>query len=59
MVPEKNKLIEEAEKKVTGVEADYQEGLITSEERKRLSNDIWLETTDKIADLTWNNLKTG
>ena len=59
MVGEKNGLIEEAEKKVTGVEDDYQEGLITIEERKRLSNNIWLETTDDIADLTWNNLKTG
>ena len=56
MIPEKDKLIEEAEKKVTGVEADYQEGLITYEEKKRLSNDIWLEATDKIATLTWNGL---
>ncbi len=59
MVEEKDKLIEEAEKKVAGVEQDFQEGLITIEERKRLSNEIWLATTDKIADLTWNNLKTG
>ena len=44
--------------KVTGVETDYQEGLITIDERKRLSNDIWLETTEHIADLTWNNLKS-
>jgi len=58
MVPEKNSLIAEAEEKITGVQADYQEGLITSDERKRLSNDIWLATTDHIADLTWNNLKS-
>ena len=57
MIEGKEKLIDEAEKRVTGVEADYQEGLITIDERKRLSNEIWLETTDKIADLTWNNLK--
>jgi DNA-directed RNA polymerase subunit beta' len=56
MVPEKDKFIEEAEKKVIGIDADYQEGLITIEEKKRLSNDIWLETTDKIATLTWNSL---
>jgi len=35
MVPEKNGLIAEAEEKVKGVEADYQEGLITIEERKK------------------------
>ncbi len=57
MVEEKDELIEAAEKRVAGVDADYQEGLITIDERKRLSNEIWLETTDKIADLTWNNLK--
>ncbi len=57
MVEEKGGLIEEAEKKVTGVQADYQEGLITADERKRLSNEIWLKTTDHIADLTWNALK--
>jgi DNA-directed RNA polymerase subunit beta' len=42
----KMELFEEAEKKVTGVENDYQEGLITIDERKRLSNDIWLKATD-------------
>jgi DNA-directed RNA polymerase subunit beta' len=52
MVLEKNKLIEDAEKRVAGVEQDFQEGLITIEEKKRLSNEIWLETTDTIADKT-------
>jgi DNA-directed RNA polymerase subunit beta' len=59
MIEGKDLMIEEAGKKVAGVEADYQEGLITVEERKRLSNDIWLATTNTIADLTWNNLKAG
>ena len=57
MILEKDKLIKDAEKRVTGVEQDFQEGLITVDERKRLSNEIWLETTDHIAELTWNNLK--
>ncbi len=59
MVPEKDKFIKEAEGKVIGVEGDYQEGLITNEEKKRLSNDIWIETTDAIATLTWNSLELG
>ena len=59
MVPEKDTLIQDAEKKVTGVEADYQEGLITNDEKKRLSNNIWMESTDKIATLTWNSLDQG
>ncbi|PIZ99620.1 MAG: DNA-directed RNA polymerase subunit beta', partial [Candidatus Levybacteria bacterium CG_4_10_14_0_2_um_filter_35_8] len=56
-VPQKNDLIKESEKKVTKIEDQYQEGLITNEEKKRLSNEVWQKTTDKIADLTWNNLK--
>nr|MBI5455424.1 DNA-directed RNA polymerase subunit beta' [Candidatus Levybacteria bacterium] len=57
MVSGKDEMISEAEKRVAGVEQDFQEGLITVDERKRLSNDIWLATTDHIAELTWNNLK--
>ncbi|MCL4387179.1 DNA-directed RNA polymerase subunit beta' [Patescibacteria group bacterium] len=57
MVEEKDKLIAEAEKKVSEIEEEYLKGLITIEERKRLSNETWLKTTDKIADLTWNGLK--
>jgi len=57
MIKEKEKFIRGAEKKVAEIETDYQNGLITIDEKKRLSNDVWLEVTDKIADLTWNNLK--
>ena len=56
-VAEKDDLIDEAEKKITVIEENYQKGLITVEEKKRLSNDVWLKTTDRVADLTWNNLK--
>ena len=59
MIEEKGELINKAEEKISGIESDFQEGLITNEEKKRLSNEVWLESTDKIADLTWNNLKTG
>jgi DNA-directed RNA polymerase subunit beta' len=57
MVPDKDKMIVEAEKKVTAIEEEYQKGLITLDERKRLANDVWLATTDKMAEMTWNNLK--
>lgn len=56
MVKEKNSMILEAEKKITAIEDEYQKGLITPEEKKRLSNDVWLKVTDTIADLTWDNL---
>jgi len=57
MVDGKDKMIQEAEKKVSQIEEEYQQGLITIDEKKRLSNDVWLKTTDAIADLTWNSLK--
>ncbi|MCL5438371.1 MAG: DNA-directed RNA polymerase subunit beta' [Patescibacteria group bacterium] len=58
MVPEKEKLIEDAETKISEISDEYQSGLITLDERKRLSNDTWLKTTDAIAELTWNSLKS-
>ena len=57
MVPEKDALIAAGEKKVEKIEEEYQNGLITIEEKKRLANDVWLKTTDEIADLTWNALE--
>ena len=57
MIHDRKDYVHEADKKVAQIEADYQKGLITDEERKRLANDIWLATTDKVADLTWNNMK--
>ena len=59
MVAEKDGLIDQAEVKVSAIEREYQQGLITVEEKKRLSNDVWLKTTDTIADLTWNSLTSS
>ena len=48
-VPEcKQRLLEEAEKKVLEVEKQFQRGLITEEERYASTIEIWSETTDKI-----------
>ncbi|MBU2632318.1 DNA-directed RNA polymerase subunit beta' [Patescibacteria group bacterium] len=56
-VKEKDQMIADSEKKIKEIDKEYQEGLITLEEKKRLSNEVWLQTTDEIANLTWNNLK--
>ena len=58
MIKDRKQFIHVADKKVSEIEDDYQKGLITDEERKRLANDIWQNSTDTIADLTWNNLKS-
>ncbi|MEK7165905.1 MAG: DNA-directed RNA polymerase subunit beta', partial [Patescibacteria group bacterium] len=56
MIPHKADIIVEAEKRVTEVDENYQQGLITLEEKKRLANEIWIEITEKIADETWARL---
>ncbi|MBI4058379.1 DNA-directed RNA polymerase subunit beta' [Candidatus Gottesmanbacteria bacterium] len=56
MIPHKHDIIKEAENRVAEVDQNYQEGLITLEEKKRLSNEIWIEVTERIADDTWARL---
>ncbi len=56
IVPEKAKLVEEAEKKVALIDLEYQQGLITLMEKKRLSNEVWMKVTDALSKLTWKSL---
>ena len=53
----KGKMINEANKKAALIEANYKNGLITMEEKRRLSNELWMETTDTIATATWDNFE--
>jgi DNA-directed RNA polymerase subunit beta' len=59
IVPEKDGLVKKAEEKVAAIDEDYQRGLITINEKKHLSNDVWLKVTDEVSDITWNNLKSS
>ncbi|PIT88842.1 MAG: DNA-directed RNA polymerase subunit beta', partial [Candidatus Levybacteria bacterium CG10_big_fil_rev_8_21_14_0_10_36_7] len=49
----KDELVDGAEEKIKEIEQEYQNGLITHNEQRRLSNDVWLEITEKMANLTW------
>ncbi|MBM3282727.1 DNA-directed RNA polymerase subunit beta' [Candidatus Gottesmanbacteria bacterium] len=53
IIKEKKKLIINAEKQIAEVEKNFQQGLITNEERRRLSNQIWIDITEQLADATW------
>ncbi len=55
IVDEKDEIIQEATQKVEKAHQNYQQGLITDEERKKKNFDIWMETTDTVADLTWES----
>lgn len=54
MLKNRDDLIREAEKAINQISDDYQTGLITLGERKRLTNNVWLDLTDKMANLTWD-----
>jgi DNA-directed RNA polymerase subunit beta' len=53
---EKRQVIEDGERRVEDVERSFKRGLITLEEQQRLQNEVWMEVTDKLADLTWQQL---
>ena len=53
MISEKATIIAQSEKKVTEIDQNYQQGLITLEEKRRLSNEIWIDVTERLADMTW------
>jgi len=51
---DKSKIIKEAENKVADIENNFNMGLITLSEKKRMVQEVWLEVSDDIADKTWN-----
>ncbi|MDP3998825.1 MAG: DNA-directed RNA polymerase subunit beta' [bacterium] len=53
IIPEKEKLIAEADGEAEKIEETFRSGLITLEEKNRLINEVWINTTEKITDLTW------
>jgi DNA-directed RNA polymerase subunit beta' len=53
----KEEFIKESNKKVDQLEHNLAEGLITGEEKKRLTQEIWRDTADELADLTWDQFE--
>jgi len=52
----KGSIIAAADKRVAEIEDNYKMGLISLEEKKRLSQSIWMEVTEDIAEKTWATL---
>jgi DNA-directed RNA polymerase beta' subunit len=52
--PQKDEIIDAANAKVSEIEGNFSMGLITKEEKKRLAEQVWIETTEEIADKTWD-----
>ncbi len=53
MIGNKQEIIAQGEKESAEVEENYKNGLITAEEMRQLQIDIWIDITNRIADLTW------
>ena len=53
MIPEKEQMIKDAEEEVNQILDTFNQGLITTEERRRLSFEVWMNTTEEIANATW------
>src|SRR3990167_6277087 len=56
IIPNKQKLVDEAESKVEVIEKNFRRGLITEVERARLSEEIWSNLTAQIDQLTLDNM---
>jgi len=56
ILPGKEKYIQFTEEEVKKIEKSYEQGLLTLEEKKRLSNKLWIDVTEKLANETWAKL---
>lgn len=56
IIADKNAIVAETEKEIEKVESNYNQGLLTLDEKRRYSNKMWIETTEKLADLTWDEI---
>ncbi len=56
IIPEKQTIVNTTEKEIEKVNKSYSQGLLTLEEKRRYSNKLWIETTEKLADKTWGSL---
>lgn len=55
MILEKDEIIDKASEKAEVIVENFQDGLITDSERRQLLIDTWLETTETVANKTWDS----
>ncbi|OGK34572.1 DNA-directed RNA polymerase subunit beta' [Candidatus Roizmanbacteria bacterium RIFCSPHIGHO2_12_FULL_38_13] len=56
IIDDKDKIVSETEGKVNKSQENFNQGLLTLEEKKRLTNKLWIDTTENLADLTWDDI---
>jgi len=55
---DKESYIREAESKIAEIEKNYRRGLLTEQEMTRLSQEVWMDLTGELEELTWESLDT-
>jgi DNA-directed RNA polymerase subunit beta' len=55
MIDSKDAIINTANKKAEEIQDNYLQGLITNDEKKRMNVDLWMETTEDVANQTWDS----
>jgi DNA-directed RNA polymerase subunit beta' len=56
IIPEKESIVKETEIEIEKIDKNYEQGLLTLDEKRRYSNKLWIDTTENLADKTWNSL---
>ena len=54
IIDNKDEIVEKTEVEVNKIQENFNQGLLTLEEKKRLTNKLWIDTTENLADLTWD-----
>ncbi len=54
----KEDIIHSANQRISEIEDNFKMGLISNEEKKRLSQSLWMEITEEIAEKTWETLNS-
>ncbi len=57
IIANKDELVAKTEKEVVKAQENFNQGLLTLEEKKRITNKLWIDTTENLADLTWDEIK--
>ncbi len=56
VLPEKATMLKEAEGEVSKIEENFAQGLITAEEKRRLTQEVWINVSEDLVDKTWDAL---
>ncbi|MDP4011854.1 MAG: DNA-directed RNA polymerase subunit beta', partial [Candidatus Roizmanbacteria bacterium] len=54
IIDDKDKIIKKSEKEAEGIQENFNQGLLTLDEKKRITNKLWIDVTEDLANKTWD-----